>query len=360
MMLYINGRFLTQPMTGVERYAYSICMALTELHQPFVLVCPKAPILEGYDVSGFTIVRFGPGNSHFWEQCVFPWFFVGKKDYMVLSLTGLGSILIRNKIMTIHDLSFLRDPSWFSRRYYWFYRIMTPLAVRTSRHILTVSEFSKGEIRHFYPFLSDDRISVVYNAIKENVFESREDVPAPSERFVLTVSSIDPRKNFKRLLEAYKGVEGVKLYIVGNYNPIFQKQEGLSDQRPDVRFLGRATDQELLRLYNQAECFVFPSLYEGFGLPPVEAMACGCPVLASDIPVLREVCADAATYFNPLDTDDIRKTIIQQLSADDSAINAQRERGFRNIGRFSWKRSASVIMKIVERSLIISRHRHNK
>jgi glycosyltransferase involved in cell wall biosynthesis len=89
-------------------------------------------------------------------------------------------------------------------------------------------------------------------------------------------------------------------------------------------------------------------------------MACGCPVLASDIPVLREVCADAATYFNPLDTDDIRKTIIQQLSADDSAINAQRERGFRNIGRFSWKRSASVIMKIVERSLIISRHRHNK
>ena len=170
MTIYINGRFLTQPMTGVERYAYNLCKAMARLHQPFTVVCPKAPIHQDYDVSDLTIVHYGIGNSHFWEQCVLPFFFIGKKDYMVLSFTGLGSILIRDKVMTVHDLSFLKNPSWYSRTYYWYYRFMTPLAVKTSRHILTVSEFSKSEILGFYSFLKAEKISVIYNAIDRQLF----------------------------------------------------------------------------------------------------------------------------------------------------------------------------------------------
>ncbi len=348
-MLYINGRFLTRPMTGVERFAYSICVAMAESGKSFAVICPKGPIRKEYDVSRLNIIHYGFGGSHFWEQCVLPWFFAGKKDYMLLSLTGLGTILMRNKIMTIHDLSFLRSPSWFSRTYYWYYRFMTPLAVRTSRHILTVSEFSKSEILHFYPFLSDDKVSVIYSAINSNLFRRDNSVPAAKERFVLTVSSIDPRKNFARLLEAYNGIKGTKLYIVGNYNQIFQKQDDLLQDRNDVKFLGRASDRELLELYNQAVCFVLPSLYEGFGLPPLEAMACGCPVLVSDIPVEREICADAARYFNPYSVEDIRRTIREQLECDDSTRNEQIERGFSNITRFSWRRSAGIIIEIVEK-----------
>ena len=349
-MLYINGRFLTQPMTGVERYAYSICMALADSGRPFTVVCPKGPVLKEYDVSSLNIIHYGFGGSHFWEQCILPWFFVGKKDYQLLSLMGLGTILIRHKIMTIHDLSFFRFPSWFSRKYYWYYRFMTPLAARTSSHILTVSEFSKSEILHFYPFISDDKVSVVYNAINSKLFKKDNSVPAAKERFVLTVSSIDPRKNFARLLEAFNGIKDVKLYIVGNYNRVFQKQDGLLQDRADVRFLGRASDRELLELYNQADCFVMPSLYEGFGLPPLEAMACGCPVLVSDIPVEREICADAASYFNPHSVEDIRRAICEQLECDDSTRNEQIGRGLVNVGRFSWLRSGTKIVEIVEKS----------
>lgn len=349
-MLYINGRFLTQPMTGVERYAYSICMALAELGQPFTVVCPNGPVRKEYDVSRLNIIHYGFGGSHFWEQCVLPCFFVGKKDFLLLSLTGLGTILVRHKIMTIHDLSFLRSPSWFSRTYYFYYRFMTPLAARTSSHILTVSEFSKSEILHFYPFLSEDKISVVYNAINSSLFKTDNTVTAAKERFVLTVSSIDPRKNFPRLLEAFNGIEGVKLYIVGDYNQVFQKQKGLLQDRNDVKFLGRVSDSELLELYNQADCFVMPSLYEGFGLPPLEAMACGCPVLVSDIPVVREICADAARYFNPHSVEDIRRAIREQLECDDSTRNEQIRRGLENLDRFSWLRSGNKIVEIVEKS----------
>lgn len=349
-MLYINGRFLTQPMTGVERYAYSICMVLAESGQPFTVVCPKGPVRKEYDVSRLNIIHYGFGGSHFWEQCVLPWFFVGKKDYLLLSLMGLGTILIRHKIMTIHDLSFLRSPSWFSRKYYWYYKFMTPLAARTSSHIITVSEFSKSEILHFYPFLSEDKISVVYNAINSSIFKIDNTVTTAKERFVLTVSSIDPRKNFTSLLEAFNGIKGVKLYIAGNYNKVFQKQKGLLQDRNDVKFLGRVSDSELLELYNQADCFVMPSLYEGFGLPPLESMACGCPVLVSDIPVVREICADAARYFNPHSVEDIRRAIREQLECDDSTRNEQIRRGLENLDRFSWLRSGNKIVEIVEKS----------
>ena len=357
MKLYINGRFLTQPMTGVERYAYNICKALARLQQPFTLVCPKAPIHQDYDVSDLNIVHYGIGNSHFWEQCVLPFFFIGKKDYLVISFTGLGSILIPHKMMTIHDLAFLKNPAWYSRAYYWYYRFMTPLAVKTSQHILTVSEFSKSEILRFYPFLKTEKISVVYNAIDSQLFKPQHSAPwhdpsstshHTSERFVLCVSSIDPRKNFARLIRACQNLTDAKLYIVGNYNRVFGNTTELATNSDRIHFLGRVSDQELVRLYNQAECFVFPSLYEGFGLPPLEAMACGCPVLVSDIPVEREVCGDAALYFNPLEPSEILRIITQYLSNTDVIKKTMRQKGYDNIKRFSWEKSANVLMEIIK------------
>ena len=343
--IYINGRFLTQPMTGVERYAYNMCKAMAEQQLSFTIVCPQAPIQDCYDISHLKIVHYGRGNSHLWEQCVLPFFFIGKKNYVVLSFTGLGSILIRRKIMTIHDLSFLENLKWFSKAYYWWYKVMTPLAVRTSRHILTVSEFSKREILRFYPFLKEQDITVVYNATDETLFRTLPEVEEPQEPFALAVSSLDPRKNFNRLIEAFQDIPNCKLYIVGSSHRVFGESQ--ENQGNNIRYLGRVTDEELVRLYNQAVCFIFPSLYEGFGLPPIEAMSCGCPVLVSDIPVLHEVCGDAATYFDPYNPYAIRKAIQQFLTTHRES--SEQPTGPGPVSRrFSWAASAKGLISLLK------------
>lgn len=344
--IYINGRFLTQRMTGVERYAWNMCKALAVLGQDFTIICPHAKVLGCYDISQMHVVRFGIGNSHFWEQFVLPLFFINKRHFVVFSFTGLGSILVRHKIMTIHDLSFLENPAWFSKPYYYWYKVMTPLAVRTSRHIITVSEFSKREILRFYPFLNENRVTVAYSAVDREQFHDIPQEAPPTEHFALTVSSLDPRKNFVRLAQAFEGIEGCKLYIVGNANRVFGQQGGIMHQPANVRLLGRVSDEELLRLYHQADCFIFPSIYEGFGLPPIEAMQCGCPVLASDIPVIHEVCGDAAEYFNPFDIQHIRSTIQDYLRQIGQKKPAMQLRGYSNARRFSWTDTARQIIRL--------------
>lgn len=341
--LYVNGRFLTRPMSGVERYAYKVCKAMSSLGQPFTLVCPKTQIQSCYDISNFQIEFYGYGNSHLWEQVVLPFFFINKKDFLLLNFTGLGPIGVANKVMTIHDLSFLENPKWFSKSYYWWYKMMTPLAVRTSKHVLTVSEFSKSEILRFYPFLKSDNVTVAYGAADE-AFHVDDTRKSSVEPFVLAVSSLDPRKNFSSLIEAFHGIKEAKLYIAGAYNRVFTSNNLDTQQLSNIKFLGRVSDSELLQLYNQARCFVFPSVYEGFGLPPIEAMHCGCPVLASDIHVLREVCGDAAVYFNPYDIQNMRDTIEQFLHASADDCLSMKERGFTNAKRFNWERTATVIL----------------
>ena len=346
-MIYVNGRFLTRPMTGVERYAYMVCKALAERGERFTIVCPKGTVaLPCYDVTAMTVVYYGRGRSHVWEQCVLPFFFVGKKDYLLFNFTGLGPVAIGSKVMTIHDLSFLENPKWFSLPYYLLYKLLTPIAARTSRHIITVSQFSKREILRFYPFIREEKISVVYCAADRQRFRRLDHVAPPTEPFALAVSSLDPRKNFARLVEAFEGMDGYRLYIVGSKGRVFTGSSGSSSTSSNITFLGRVSDDELLRLYNQATCFVFPSVYEGFGLPPLEAMQCGCPVLAADIPVVHEVCGDAAEYFDPYDVESIRRAVRDFFARPDNDKAAMRQRGYDNARRFSWSRAGEEILAI--------------
>lgn len=338
MTIYINARWLLNPPSGVERYAYQITKALLALKAPIVLLCPKhGQIHKAYDTENMTIIRYGIGHSHVWEQLVLPWFFIKKHNYILLSLMGLGSILISKKVMTIHDVSFLHQPSWFSYWYYAYYKLMTPLAIRSSLHIFTVSEFSKSEILRYYSWLEDSRITIAPCAVDTSVFTKGD---KPREKFVLAVSSLDPRKNFKNLITALNNTS-IPLRIAGNSGRIFSDMH--ISPASNITQLGYVSEEELKNLYQRASVLVFPSLYEGFGIPPLEAMASGCPVIVSDIPVMHEVCGNAAVYCNPMDIANIQKSIKQVLSYSSEKRLEVVQIGYQNISKYSWISSAKQI-----------------
>lgn len=346
--IYINGRFLLSPQTGVERFAYELCKALVNIGVKFFLICPKNGELNAvYETEQFQIIRYGIGHSHLWEQLVLPTYFFFKSNYIVISFTGLGSVLTKHKIMTIHDLSFLENPSWFSKAYYFYYKMMTPLAAITSKKIITVSLFSKKQIIKNYNFINKKNIEVIYNATRFSVKESHKALQQRKKTYFLAVSSLDPRKNFSRLISAFEKSPNLYLKVVGGKSRIhaFVKEQ---KQCANIEFIGRVSDSELVHLYENAKAFIFPSLYEGFGIPPIEAMALGCPVLASDIPVIKEVCNDAALYFNPLSVDSIIQTIEDFNLKDNKEIDTLVQKGYKNSQKYSWADSAQKLLSIIQ------------
>lgn len=350
-MIYVNGRFLLQNLTGVNRFAYELCRAWVRMGIPFTLCCPPGTIKECYDVSCFHIVVCGWGKSHVWEQLALPyWFAKVKGEKFLVCFTGLGPLLTRKKIMTIHDLAFMANPAWYSRSYRLWYRLMTPLCAATSVRILTVSQFSKSEIRQRLS-ISEKKISVIYNAVAPSFLTSNDDIDKGAmsrDIYILAVSSIDPRKNFSTLLKAFARIKDkkLKLYIIGGQDAIYATsiadlcKENGSER---IKWLGRINDVELKQYYSRALCFVYPSLYEGFGIPPLEAMACGTPVIVSSIPVLEEVCGKAALYVNPYDEKDIAEKIDRLVDDDNLRRNLVRK-GYERCALFDWQRSAEILI----------------
>lgn len=348
--IYINGRFLSQNLTGVNRYAYELTKNLNKLNMDFYIIVPKNIILNPeYNIDTFKFIRYGVSGSHFWEQLILPFFFLFKKNYVLLNFTGLSSILIRNRIMTIHDLAFLENPKWYSNKYYYLYKYLTPIAAKTAKKIITVSEFSKKEIIHRLK-IKEQKISVIYNAVdhfkKNNVNSKNLD----SKQYILTVASIDPRKNFKTIIDAFLLLEknmNIELYIVGGQSKnIFSRID--IEKNPKIHILGRVTDKELEKYYRNANMFIYMSFYEGFGIPPLEAMGFNCPVIVSDIPVFHEVYADAAVYINPYDSFEISNSI-KKLYYNKELRTELIEKGEKQVKKFSWKHSTEILINLLNK-----------
>ena len=345
-MIYINGRFLSQKMTGVNRFAYELCNALSLLDIDFKIIAPKH-ISSEYDISIFKICYWGVGRSHFWEQISLPMYFLFKKRYLLLNFSGLGSLLLKKQFITIHDMSFWRHPEWFSKYYYYYYRFLNPIVAKKSLHILTVSEFSKKEIIECLG-VDNSKVSVIYNAVSSDFIQLRnQSVQYKDSKYILAVSSIEPRKNFSRLLSSIDLLNSdIKIIVIGSYNNVFGNVSfGNSDR---VHFLGRVSDDELRLYYSNATLFVYPSLYEGFGLPPLEAMAMGCPTVVSDIKVFNEVFGDATRCFDPYDVGDIARCIKEVLQSKE----IQKElisKGLELVNKYSWQNSAKKLVHIIEK-----------
>ena len=218
---------------------------------------------------------------------------------------------------------------------------MTPLLASKSIKILTVSEFSKSQI-HLKLNQPLDKITVIYNAVSES-FNDNKIFSKIDEDYILLVSSHDPRKNIDNLVKAVELLPlNVKLYIIGDSNPVFNSAK--FNNSVSVKFLGRVSDLELQSYYKCAKLFVYPSFYEGFGLPPLEAITMGCSTIVSNIEVFREVFEDSVGYFNPSDAQDIRNCI-EKYYLSSNVINHENVEKVKS--KYSWSKSASEFVDLI-------------
>lgn len=267
-------------------------------------------------------------------------------------------------VVTVHDISFETDQSFFNPVDRLRMRMLIPWSVKRAAHVLTVSEFSKTQIVEQYG-VSGDRVTVTYNGVDE-VFAkplSDQEVLRIKQRyrlkepFILAVGNVQPRKNLVRLLRAFSALsasgdaEDWSLYMVGqsrwgaeeSYRQL--SQLGLENK---ARFLGYVdTQEDLAALYKIATIFAYPSLYEGFGLPIVEAMAAGTPVLTSNVTSMPEVAGDAAVLVDPTSVDDIAEGL-QRLMGDPLLVDALIDKGKRRAKAFSWDTAASQTLSVYQ------------
>ncbi len=269
-------------------------------------------------------------------------------------------IRARHRVVTVHDvyhLAYLHTLSHIERLYA---RTVIPLAARLSEKVITVSAFSKSEIVK-YTGIGPEKIEVIHNGVDSAGFRDTkrksDDGASPSGPYLLYVGNVKPHKNVIGLIDAFavvqKSLPDVKLVIVGKRDRFIHGIDNLDEYVTNlgidrqIVFTGFVGDDELYGLYKNARVFVFPSFYEGFGLPPLEAMASGVPVVVSRTASLPEVCGDAAIYVDPHDPLDIARGIIRVLG-EDSLRNELVGKGLVRAAGFSWKASAEKHMKIFE------------
>ena len=269
-------------------------------------------------------------------------------------------------VVTIHDCIHLRFPQYLPNRLgYAYARASLWVATHRSNRVLTVSEASKRDILRYF-HVPPSKIDVIYNAIDEQFGEtpSDEEVARVRERyqlhdpFVLYAGNIKPHKNLERLIEAFhmlrkERADNVRLLIIGDEISKYATLRRAVHKyklHKHVRFFGFVPDKTLAVLYRLARVFVFPSLYEGFGLPPLEAMASGTPVITSNVSSLPEVVGDAAILIDPYRSEDIAEAMRRVLD-DPSLRDDLRRRGYARAREFSWERSVKRIREIYEQVL---------
>ncbi|MBN1979729.1 MAG: glycosyltransferase family 4 protein [Anaerolineae bacterium] len=297
-----------------------------------------------------------------WEQLVQPWVLHRIEADLVHEPVFIAPLLSAcPTIITIHDLSFIRLPHLFQPAKRLYLTAMTRLSARRARRLIAVSAHTAAESVKLLG-VPMERIDVIYHGVdpafrplpasEVEAFRRRQGLP---ERFVLCVGTLEPRKNHTRLVEAFARIYNgkTKLVLVGGkgwlYDELFARVKAL-ELSDAVIFPGYAPNEELPLWYNAATAFVYPSLYEGFGMPVLEAQACGTPVLTSIAPPLPETAGDAALLADPYDIEALAASLDQMLG--DGALRSELcERGLAHARRFTWARMARETVRAYRRAL---------
>ncbi|WP_308469349.1 glycosyltransferase family 4 protein [Alsobacter metallidurans] len=348
----INGRFLSQSLTGVQRYGWEIVTALDELlaeggrnTADLTITLAAPPGCE--PSSSLKSVRFvtAPGGSgHAWEQIALPRAVQGG----LLSLCNTGPLTVRKQIVCIHDMNTRLAPDSYSRAFRALYRILLPALGFSAARVATVSHFAAEQLAHF-GVASNNKIFVApdghEHALRWTPAHSATTSAAAGPDTVVVIGSRAPHKNIDLIFELARAMapDGVRFALCGGLDSRVHAQ-GATASADNVVLLGRVSDDELAALLRDSCCLAFPSFTEGFGLPPLEAMARGCPVVSSDRASMPEICGDAALYASPTSVADWRAAILR-LRDDAELRQGCIARGRERLPQFSWRRTAELYLE---------------
>jgi glycosyltransferase involved in cell wall biosynthesis len=354
---------------GIGTYIRNLVAALSDLdqHNKYLLSAFRRDIPEfGHLAPNFETVVYDEPEKHRWEDLTYPWFLKSlAPDLVHLPLNDVPLLMRNPYVVTIHDMSsFLFGAQTGIKENLRLYRFRRGL-LRADR-VIAVSTATRRDVENLLG-IRPDRMRLVYSAPDPN-FLKHQSEPASREKlrerfqiqypFVLYAGRIRPHKNIPRLIEAFAVVRGeleshpvykdLRLIIIGDEisrNPEVRRAVAQTRTQQVVRFLGFVPFETLKEFYSAASAFAFPSLYEGFGLPPLEAMATGIPVVTSSVSSLPEVVGDAAMIVNPENVFDIARGI-REVLVDEGVRSRLIRSGFAQVRQFSWRRTAEQTLEV--------------
>lgn len=354
-------------MSGVQRFAREIVSALdSRLAAPtsdpdirYVLLVPSDARMD-LNLTSIDVKVIAPFRGHFWEQISLAW---ASRGETLLSLGNSGPLLHKNHLVVIHDAAVFRHGSFFSRIYGLVHRFLGRILARTAR-IITVSQFSRKELAEVLD-IAEDKILVVQNGSEHlaRVVPHREPLKAlgiPQVRYFLAIGNITPNKNLKTIIAALNRIEAqdICLVVVGSIDRrVFGQIVGHHDSR--VRLVGPQSDEIVAGLLVGATALVFAGIYEGFGIPPLEGLAYGCPVIASDIPAVREVCGQAVDYFSPRDSMALTELMARHLGGTPDR-ETRSSSGKDRAAMFNWSTSAERLEQGLLEQTVLRHVRRNQ
>ena len=377
MRIGINASKIYDVHTGVGRYTSSLSRSIlkTSSKNDYYLYAPgRVGTAAVADIGGACIEKPATSIQNntlriLWEQMVLPMY--SRKDRLDLFhyTDHALSVLFRKcpVIITVHDIAYLRLPNLLNTSRKIYKKNILQISIRKAEIIIADSYATKRDIVEYFG-IREDKIRVIHLGVESrfrpinNVegFRLKNNLPS---KMILNVGTLEPRKNVVSLIKAFKklreiGFEDVKLVIAGNKGWLYQeifKEVGHSDLKQEILFLGVVRDEDLPLLYNCADIFVYPSLYEGFGLPPLEAMACGVPVITSNTSSLPEVIGDAGIMVNPTDINLLCERMCLLLK-DRELWNRMRNMGLERSKLFLWDKTAEKILKVYDEVLSVHKY----
>lgn len=352
-------------MHGIARYAVQLVESIAVLDHDFdilILANADSTLIQRSWPRGIRVVTTSAAWISLWEQISLPRFI---REYDV-SLFHSPSFVAPFMcpcalVMTVHDLNHIMLPQFYTPLHQLYYKTFFRYAIHKSRYVITVSDFSKRELVQKIS-IPEDKIAVTHNGVSENFREEkdlsfrnyvRELYGLPAD-FLLSVTNNKPHKNVTRLIQAFLHAElELPLVLVGATNPQFIDIAACHGKKHLLYLLDFVAEKHLATVYSLCRAFVYPSTYEGFGLPPLEALACGAPVVVSCSSSLPEILGDCAHYINPYNYENMAQVLKSVCSELDTVGNRFRDQGVKHARTFSWKKMASHTLEVYDRALAV-------